>query len=232
MLLQSPNWAADLVDTESGQRSVLFQDIEDRASWLGEAFRSQAIVILSENISETVLNADSDFLSAWEFHAASSKSFNSLISELLLGSDGVQNLVDLDSCAFTNWLTEGTSHTGLKSIGSGAGQHFIDTKNVPRMDSASEMERVFTSEFDHVLVGSDTAGFQGFRTELFLFQRNQMDAEWEFINISSLLSSVVDTDSWVRATSAVSGLWIWFTTPVSVASCRSSSHFLYLLLFF
>lgn len=99
---------------------MLVDDLDIVTSRLGSSFSSKSVVVLSEDGGETELNTDGDFLSSGEFHTASSKSFNCLISVLVLGSDGVQDLVDLNSSASTLGLTESTSHTGLESIGTSA----------------------------------------------------------------------------------------------------------------
>jgi len=86
------------------------------------------------------------------------------------------------------------------------------------------MESVLRDEFNHIFVSSNTGGFQGFRGDLFLFIRNDVNDVGEFFDIGFLSTRVVDSDSWIGDTSVVSGLGIRLTIGLSVASSRSSTH--------
>lgn len=48
-------------------------------------------------------------------------------------------------------------------ISSGAGQHFVDANNVIRMDPNSHVERVFATELDKILVGTDASSLKSLR---------------------------------------------------------------------
>ena len=80
------------------------------------AFILESLVFIMVEFGETVLGTDDDFLSSWELELSSSESFDGIGNVLFLESDGVEDLVDLNSGDFTSGFTEGTSHTGLKSI--------------------------------------------------------------------------------------------------------------------
>jgi hypothetical protein len=128
-------------------------------------------------------------------------------------------------------LTEGSSHTSLEPIGTGTGQHFIDTGNVPRVHTASHMEGIFTCLFGHVLVGGDTGCFQGVGGNLFFLPRDHMDGLREFIANGFLTADVIGTDFGLGNTSVITRFGIWFVFSVTIASERSASHLIVLKLY-
>ena len=70
--------------------------------------------------SEAPLVGDDDFLSAGEFVFASSEGLEGSLDVLFFYSDGVKDGANFDSGGFSVGLSEGTSHTGLESICTGA----------------------------------------------------------------------------------------------------------------
>lgn len=48
--------------------------------------------------------------------------------------------------------------------------------------------------FPHILVGADTGGFESFRRELFVFIRNHVNAEGEFVYIGTLSAQIEDAN--------------------------------------
>ena len=93
------------------------------------------------------------------------------------------------------------AHTGLKSISTGTGKHFVDTHNVPWVDSNAEMVRFFTGSHIHLLLGSNAGSLESFGSNLFLFLGDKMDAAWVHIPVGLLLSVIVETE-----------LGVWYTT--------------------
>lgn len=63
-----------------------------------------------------------------------------------------------------------------------------------RVDADAEMEGVLARGLGNVLVGADTAGFEGFRRKLLVFVRDEMNAEWEVVNRGTLAAKVVNAD--------------------------------------
>lgn len=63
-----------------------------------------------------------------------------------------------------------------------------------RVDADAEMEGVLARGLGNVLVGADTAGFEGFRRKLLIFVRHEVNAEWEVINRGTLAAKVVNAD--------------------------------------
>jgi len=56
-------------------------------------------------------------------------------------------------------------------ISSSTWQHLIDTNDMERMKSHTNVELVFTAMFHHVFIGTNTSSFQSFRWQLFIFIR-------------------------------------------------------------
>ncbi len=80
----------------------------------------------------------------------------------------------------------------MESIGSGTGQHFVDSDDMVWMTSYSQMEGIFATDLGQILVCTDTSSFKGFRGELFVFVGNEVDAEREFIDTRLLTSQIED----------------------------------------
>ena len=189
-----------------------------------ESLFLEVIIFTSEEFSETPFLGDNDTLLSGEFVFGSSQSFHGLSNVSLGGSDGVKGLSDLDTSAFFVGLTESTSHTTLETIGTGTGQHFVDTDDVPGVDTASHVESFLTTGLDHVFVGSHTSGFHSTRRDLFFFPGDHMDGVAEIFAKGFFSTNIVGSDFRIRATTAESGFRIRFVLGVAIASSRSSSH--------
>jgi len=70
------------------------------------------------------------------------------------------------------------------------------------MQSHSDVELILAAEFDQVLVAANAACFQGLRAELFIFIRNEMNAQGKFIDVGLLSAQIEDTDLCVWNTAA------------------------------
>ena len=173
------------VDTVTLDLALLLERDEGRVNVLGEA----------------VFTGDENLLTAGELELGSSEGLLSVVHVLGLGSDGDQDGADADTGRFTEGLAVGVTHTGLKSISTGAGEHLVDADHMPRMNSDSDMETFLTSVVLHVLVSSNTGGFKSFGGDLFLLFGDKMDAAWIYIPVGFLLSIVVETE-----------LGVWHTT--------------------
>lgn len=176
-------------------------------------------------LGEAELSADSDLLSAGELHHGSSEGLLGDLDVLEVASDGHEDGSNVDSGGSAVRLAVGLSHSLLKSIGSSAGKHLVDSENVPGVDSHSHVEVVFTGLVGHELVGSNSGGFESFRCDLFLLSGYEMDAVGEVVEHSLLVSDIVDSKLRIGDSSVVSGLGVWLVLLVSVAAGWSSSHF-------
>ena len=143
----------------------------------------------------------------------------------LRASDGHENLSNANSSTLTESLTEGTSHTLLESIGTSAGKHFVDSNDVPWMNSHSHVESLSTNGGLHVLVAGNSSGLKSLGSDLLLLVANKMDTSWELVISGLLLTDIINSKFWVWHTSVESGLWIWLVLLISIATTWSSSHF-------
>lgn len=129
-------------------------------------------------LSESPFTRDDDLLTSRELVLAAAKGLYGILNGGSLCSHGNQNLVDLYAGNQALGLSEGVTHTSLESIGSGTGKHFVDTENVIGVDTDAHMEGISASHLLHVLVSADTGSFEGFAGDLFLLERNQVDADY------------------------------------------------------
>jgi len=136
------------------------------------SFSSVLLELLSGELGESPVLRDDDLLLSREFELGSSETFENSSSVLFFASDGEEDLSNSDTSSHTARLSEGSSHTGLKSISSGARKHFVNSENVVRVASDSQMERVFSADLGDVLVGADTGGLKSFGGDLLSFVGN------------------------------------------------------------
>lgn len=68
------------------------------------------------------------------------------------GADGQKDLANVDTGDGAVWLTEGTTHTGLQSIGTGARQHLVDTHDVVWVSADTHVETFLSGNLDEVPV--------------------------------------------------------------------------------
>jgi len=88
------------------------------------------------------------------------------------------------------------------------------------------VEGVLTSLGLHVLVGSNTGGFERLGGQLLLLTGDEMDTVGELVVESLLSTDVVNSELGVRDTSVVARLRIRLVLLVSIAARWSSSHFI------
>jgi len=163
-----------------------------------------------------------DKLLSWELEFASTERFDDLRLVLWSCSARDEDLSDLDTSSQTLWFTVGTSHTGLKSISSGARKHLVDTEYVVWVDTDTHVEIFLTNGSGQEFVGANSRGFESFTGELFQLIGYQVDAQWEFHHTGCLETKIVDTDLWVWHTTVEPGFWVRFVFTVPVTSCWSS----------
>ena len=85
---------------------------------------------------------------------------DSLVS--ILASHGQQDLTNVDTSDCSVRLSISTTHTSLESICTSARQHLVDSDDVVRVDTDSQVEGILSGGLDNVLVRADTGGFQSF----------------------------------------------------------------------
>jgi hypothetical protein len=191
---------------------------------LKDTFLSKSHIVFSFIVSEAPLGGDNDLLSARELKLGSSKGFHDSGSIGVLGSDRKNGLSDSNSGRDTHGLSVSVTHTGLKSISSGATQHFVDSDHVEGVRSHSKVETFLSDLGNEVLVTGNSGSFEGFRSELFLLVRNEVGNKRPFIDTHVLVTNIVNSDLGIRYTSAVSRLDEGLVLLETVATGRSSSH--------
>jgi len=187
-------------------------------------FCSQLLVFLFGEVGESPLAGHKDFLSSGEFELGSSECLDRVSSVGLFGSNGEDDLVDVDSCNQSSWFAEGSSHTSLKSICSCTRKHFVDSNYVPWVNSNSHVETILSCKLGDVLVGTDTSSFQSFAGNLFFLAGNKVHAERKVVDMGLLSAKIINSNLCVWNTTAVTRLNVWLAFTISVASVWSSTH--------
>ena len=141
------------------------------------------------------------------------------------GSDGHEDLTDVDTSDKTVGLAESTTHTGLQSIGTSARQHLVDTDDVVGVDTDAEMETFLSGDLDEVLVGANTGGLESLGGQLLVLVGDKVDAEREVVDVGTLAAEIEDTNLRIRDTTVESRLGVRLVLAVAVASCRTTGHF-------
>lgn len=109
-------------------------------------------------------------------------------------ADRQENLANVDTGDSAVGLTPGTTHTGLQSIGTSARQHLVDTDDVVRVGTDAQVEGILATRLDHVLVGANTGGFKSLGTQLLVLVGDEVDAERELIDTSTLAAEIEDAN--------------------------------------
>lgn len=109
-------------------------------------------------------------------------------------ADGQNDLADIDTGDSAVRLTPGTTHTSLKSIGTSARQHLVDTDDVVGVSTDTEMETFLAGKLDKILVGANTGSLQGLGAQLLQLVGNEVDAEREVIDGGTLAAEIEDAN--------------------------------------
>jgi hypothetical protein len=181
-------------------------------------------VVISVKVGETPLLGDDDLLLTRELVTRSSESLDDNVLVVVSGTDRDKNLANVDTGGKTLGLTPSTSHTLLQSIGTGTRQHLVDTENVEGVDTDSHVERLTTRDLGDVLVSTDTGGLKSLGGKLLKLVRNEVDAEREVVDRSSLSTKIIDTDLGIGDTTVVSRLRERLVLAVSVTSSGTTGH--------
>jgi len=119
-------------------------------------------VLLVGDTGESPLVRNGNVLATRELELGSAQSLNCDLLELRASSNREDDLADIDTSHHTTRLAEGTTHTGLQSIGTSAGQHLVDAQHVERVKADTQVERILAGELGQVLVHDDTTSFKSF----------------------------------------------------------------------
>lgn len=116
------------------------------------AFLAELEVLLAADGSETPVLGDNDLLATGELVHRAAEGLEGGSTVLVTGADGQNDLTNVHTGDETLGLTEGTTHTGLQTIGTSARQHLVDTDDVEGVDTDTEVETFLTGDLDEVPV--------------------------------------------------------------------------------
>ncbi len=204
---------------------MLSNDLDVDTVWDDLALLLESVVVRLNQMGETELSGDKDLLTAWELELGSSQGLLGKLDVFWGASDGQENLSDVYSGGLAEGLTESSSHTLLESIGSGAGQHLVDSDDVPWVDSDSHMEVISSNLSLHVLVASNSSSLESLGGNLLLLVTDEMDTSGEGVMPCSLSANVINSELGIWHSSVEPRLWIWLILLISEAPGWSSSHY-------
>ncbi len=165
------------------------------------------------NIGETPLARNDDLLAARELIAGATKSFLNNCGIRVSAPDREDDLANVDTGNGAVGLAPCTTHAGLQPafkqvsrqthtldvmpnvpICASTRQHLVDSKDVERVHTNPQVERVFASGLCYIFVGTDTRSLKRFAGELLILVGDKVAAERELIDRSTLPAEVKDTD--------------------------------------
>jgi len=181
-------------------------------------------VLVALERGETPHLGDNDLLATGELVLATHQSLEGGGAVRVTGSDGHEDLADVDTGNETVGLSEGTTHSGLQSIGTGARQHLVDTDDVVGVDTDTEMETFLSSNLDEVLVGANTGGLKSLGGQLLVLVGDEVDAEREVVYAGLLATEVEDPDLGIGYTTVEPALGVGLVLAVAVATGGTAGH--------
>merc|ERR1719411_925288 len=208
-----------------GQRSVIGLVLNIDTILDEFAVGPHLLVFLTVPLGEAPLLGDVDLLTTRELELGSPEGLDDRLLMFVVGADGHQGLSNPDASGGTLGFTEGASHSGLKPIGSGTRQHFVDAENVEGVDANADVELILGRVLDHVLVAANTGGLQSLGGELFQFAGDEMDAKGELVDAGLLPAQIVDPDLGVGDTAAEPGLGVGLVFAVAITLRGTATHF-------
>ena len=191
------------------------------------ALLAELNVLLAADGGETPVLGDDDLLAAGELVHGAAESLDGGGTVRVTGADRQNDLADVHTGNGTLGLTEGTTHTGLKTIGTSARKHLVDTDDVERVHTDTEVETFLTSDLDkvprgrrisrcrsrvgmrqYVLVGANTGGFESLGGQLLVLVGDQVNTSGEVVHVGLLTTKIEDTDLRVGNTTVEPGLGV------------------------
>jgi len=226
LLLLSSSLVEFVVSVHPGlERSVVGVILDTDAVGRQMERLAHAVVFLARPTGEAPFAGDDQLLTTRELEFGSPERLDDMGLVRILATNADHGLSDVDTGDQTLGFAESSSHSSLEPISSGARQHFVDADDVEGVNAETHVESVLAHELDHVFVGANTGGFQGFGGELFILVGNHVDAERELIDSSPLTSQIVNTDLGIGDTPAKPRLGIRFVLAVPIAPRRPATHF-------
>jgi hypothetical protein len=181
-------------------------------------------VLVALEGSETPVLGDDDLLATGELVLATPQGLESGGAVRVTGSDGHEDLADVDTGDKAVGLSESTTHSGLQPIGTSARQHLVDTDDVVGVDTDTEVETFLSGNLDEVLVGANTGGLESLGGQLLVLVGDEVDAEREVVYAGLLATEVEDADLGIRYTTVEPALGVGLVLAVAVATGGTAGH--------
>lgn len=134
--------------------TVATQELNVGTVLLELALLAELDVLLAADGGEAPVLGDDDLLAAGELVHGAAESLDGGGTVGVTGADGQNDLANVHTGNGTLGLTEGTTHTGLETIGSGARKHLVDTDDVEGVHTDAQVETFLTGDLHKVPVGS------------------------------------------------------------------------------
>lgn len=182
-------------------------------------------VLLATERGETPVLGDNDLLATGELVLRATESLQGKSTVGVTSADTQDDLADVDTGDSAVGLTPSTTHTGLQSIGTSARQHLVDADDVVRVGADTQVETFLSGVLDQVLVGANTGGLKSLGAQLLVLVRDEVDAQREVIDGSTLAAQVEDTNLGVGDTTVEPRLGVRLVLAVPVATSGTTGHF-------
>ena len=109
-------------------------------------------VLLPVERRETPLLGDDDLLATGELVLRAAEGLDGGGAVSVTGAHGQDDLANVDTGDNAVGLAEGTTHSGLQSIGTGTRQHLVDTDDVVGVSADAHVETFLSGNLDEVPV--------------------------------------------------------------------------------
>lgn len=133
-------------------QTVATQELDVGTVLLELALLAELDVLLTTDGGEAPVLGDNDLLATRELVGGAAHGLNGGGAVGVTGADGQEDLADVHTGDNTVGLTEGTTHTGLETIGTSARQHLVDTDDVEGVGADTQVETFLTGDLDEVPV--------------------------------------------------------------------------------
>ena len=117
---------------------------------LDAAFLSQFDILLTSERCEAPVLADDDLLAAGELIHGAAECLDGGRAVDITCANAQEDLADVHAGDDAVRLAQGSSHTGLQSIGSGTRQHLVDADDVVGVSADAEVEAFLAGDFNQV----------------------------------------------------------------------------------
>lgn len=130
--------------------ALVSQELDVSTIDLDTSLLSETDVLLSSKRGEAPVLGDDDLLATRELVHGTAEGLDGGGAVSITGADGKENLADVDTGDGAVGFTEGTTHTGLQSIGTSARQHLVDTDDMEWMGTDTQVETFLSGNLDKV----------------------------------------------------------------------------------